>query len=146
MKPKINTIVSIGIFITICLCLSGYMLLSVFESDTVIWYQYAIVVVLGPLALGLMAKTMLGYKRVKIGKNKISIHFPLRFKKSVFSIKDIRHWTEQIVKTAGGTFKELVVLFENGKKLTLSLQEHTNYLETVKYLKSKCGRKFMENK
>ncbi|MEM9389296.1 MAG: hypothetical protein AAGA02_02410 [Bacteroidota bacterium] len=145
-KPKINTLASIGIFIAICLGLSGYMLSRILKSDMIIWYQYAIVIVLGPLSLGLLAKTILGYKRVEIGKNRIIVQFPLRFKKSIFSIKEIKQWTEQKVKTAGSTFKELVVLFDNGKKLTLSLQEHTNYIETVKYLKKKCGRKFIESK
>ncbi len=121
-------------------------MLELLSTDRVIWYQYALTVVPGPLALGLLFKTTLGYKRVEMGKNRINIRFPVRFKVNSFQLKDVEQWTEQRVKTAGSTFKELVVRFSNGKKLTLSLQEHTNYVEAVKYLKKKCGRKYIESK
>lgn len=111
-----------------------------------IWYQYGIAIVLGPLALGLLAKTIFGYKRVEIGKNRIGINFPLRFKKNSYNLKEILQWTEQKVKTAGGTFKEVVIRFDNGTKITLSLQEHTNYLEAVKYLRKKCPKKYIDSK
>lgn len=143
-RPKINTLLSIGIFIALCFGISGYMLSLILESGRTVWYQYALVIVPGPLALGLLTKTLLGYKRVEIGKNRIGIQFPLRFKKVSFTLKEVKQWTEQKVKTAGGTFKELVILFDNGKKLTLSLQEHTNYLDAVKYLRKKCARKYIE--
>lgn len=122
------------------------MLSMLLESESIIWYQYAISIILGPIALGLLAKTLLGYKRVEIGKNRIGIRFPLRLKKNSYSLKEIKQWTEQKVKTAGGTFKEVVILFDTGKKLTLSLQEHTNYLEAVKYLRKKCPGKYIETK
>ena len=131
-RPKINTLLSIGIFVALCFGISGYMLSLILESGRTVWYQYALVIV------------PLGYKRVEIGKNRIGIQFPLRFKKVSFTLKEVKQWTEQKVKTAGGTFKELVILFDNGKKLTLSLQEHTNYLDAVKYLRKKCARKYIE--
>ena len=81
-------------------------------------------------------------KKVYIGKEKIDIHFPTRFTKKTYGIKDIASWKEEQVKTATGTYKELEVLFQSNYKLNLSYQEHTDYPAVVRYLKKKCGRKF----
>ncbi len=146
VKPKINTLLSLGIFITICLSVSGYTLSVMIGSNSIQWYQYLIVLILTPLALGILFKTLLGYKRVEVGKNKITVYHPIRFSNQSYQVKEIRQWTEQNVKTAGSTFKELNILFDSGKKLSLSLQEHTNYLDLLKYLKKKCSSQYVESK
>ncbi len=146
VKPKINTLLSLGIFITICLSVSGYTLSIMMRSGNIQWYQYLIVLILTPLALGILFKTLLGYKRVEVGKNKITIYHPIRFSSQSYLLKEVKQWTEQKVKTGGSTFKELTILFDSGKKLSLSLQEHTNYLDLLKYLKKKCSRQYLESK
>ncbi|TRX56275.1 hypothetical protein FNH22_16685 [Fulvivirga sp. M361] len=142
-KPKIGTLFSIGIFVAFCLGISLYIFL-ILEDRPAQWYHYLIIVTLSPLALGLLTKTVLGYKKIAIGKERITINYPIRFSQRVYNLKDIESWTEQKVKTATGTFKELTVLFKNGKRLNMSFQEHSNYIESVKYLRKKCGKKYRD--
>ncbi len=144
VKPKNSTLFSLGVFIVICLGISGYMLPRVLEGGRVEWYEYLFVIVPGPIALGLMTKTIFGYKKVEVGQERISISYPIRSARRVYPLKEIDRWTEHEVKTAGSKFKELNVYFKNGKKLALSLQEHDRYADMIKYLRKKCAKKFVK--
>ena len=146
VKPKISTLFSLGIFIVLCLGVSGYTLFTMLDREYVAWYQYLLVIVPGPLALGLMTKTVLGYKKVQVGQERIIVTYPARFTKKIYPLKEVEHWTEHEIKTAGSKFKELNVRFKNGKKLALSLQEHDRYIDVIKYLKKKCAKKFIAQK
>lgn len=141
VKPKAGTLFSIGIFIAFCLAIAGYTA-TLMLSNTAQWYHYLIVITLAPVALGLMARTILGYKKIAVGKERIVIKHPTRFSEKNYTLKEIDHWTEQQVKTATGTFKEVTIFFQDGKRLNLSFQEHSNYPETVKYLRKKCSKKY----
>lgn len=140
-KPKIGTLFSLGLFIFISLAIAIYTAYYMLNANTIAWYQYAVVIILFPLALGLAAKVILGYKIIEIGKEKLDITFPTRFKKETYRIKDIDYWKETKVKTATGTYKEVEIQFENKKKLALSYQEHTDYPKVIQYLKKKCAKK-----
>ncbi|HNP19160.1 MAG TPA: hypothetical protein PKL31_12045 [Fulvivirga sp.] len=108
------------------------------------WYLYAGLIVLGPIGLGLLFRTVLSYKIVYLGKGSIEVRFPTRFKKVTYKLNSIVRWSETTVKTPGGKFKELEIVFDNKKKLQLSIQEHTNYPQVIKYLKKKCPKKFIQ--
>ena len=140
-KPKIGTLFSLGLFVALSLTVAIYTTTFMVDSEYIAWYQYLIVIVLFPLALGLAAKVILGYKVIEIGKEKLDIRFPTRFKRKSYRIKDIDYWKETQVKTATGTYKEVEIQFEDKKQLTLSYQEHTDYTKVVNYLKKKCARK-----
>lgn len=140
-KPKTGTLFSLGVFISFCLGIAIYILLIILDQSAQ-WYHYLIVLIVGPLALGLLARTILGYKMIAVGKERITIKHPVRFSERQYLLKDIAHWTEQQVKTGTGTFKELTIFFQDGKNLNMSFQEHSNYQETVKYLRKKCSKKY----
>jgi hypothetical protein len=140
-KPKINTLFSLGIFMSICLTAAGVSLYYMLTEQSYEWYRYAMTVVFGPLGLGLLFRSIFSYKVARFGKGAIEINYPTRWKKVVHQINDIKHWRETKIKTMGGNYKELEIMFENSKKLNLSMQEHTNYPQVIKYLKAKSSKK-----
>ena len=131
-----------AIFIAISLSLAIFCAYLMLDSGKIVWYQFLTAIILGPVALGLLAKVILGYKIVSIGKERIEIKYPTRFSSKTYPIKEIDSWRETEVKTATGVYQELEVLFSNRKKLNLSYQEHTEYPAVIKYLKKKCSKKF----
>lgn len=139
-KPKIGTLFSLGLFVILSLGLASFTAYHMFNATTIAWYQYLIVIILFPLGLGLAVKVVLGYKIIEIGKERIEVRFPVKFKKESHKLKDIERWKETTVKTATGTYKEVDIRFSDKKQLTLSYQEHTDYPKVVKYLKKRCAR------
>ncbi|UII32902.1 hypothetical protein LVD17_03540 [Fulvivirga ulvae] len=140
-KPKVGTLFSLGLFIAISLSVAIYTAFLMLASNSIAWYQYAIVIILFPLSLGLAVKVVFGYKIISIGKEKLDITFPTRFKRESYKIKDIDYWKETQVKTATGTYKEVEIQFDDKKQLSLSFQEHTDYPKVIQYLKKKCAKK-----
>ena len=141
-KPKMGTLFSLGVFITICLGTCGYLLFRYLNEGQFAMLQYVIMLVTGSLGLGLLARIILGYRIVSIGKSKIEVRYPTRFKTLNYKLQNILHCRERKVKTASGTFKELEVQFDDKKKLMLSYQEHTDYPKVISYLRQKCPKKF----
>lgn len=140
-KPKIGTLFSLGAFIVLSVVIASFTASHMIGEENIAWYQYLIVIVLFPLALGLATKLIFGYKIIEVGKEKIDIFFPTRFKRQSYKIKEIDFWQETQVKTATGTYKEVQIQFADKKKLSLSYQEHTEYPQVIKYLKKKCAKK-----
>ncbi len=141
-KPKIGTLFSLGTFIVLCLLLAGWALLTMQGKSNYTWYQYGAVIFFAPLGLGLLLRTIFSYKIVRIGKGEITVSFPTRFNSKAYKLNNIIHWGEQDIKTAGGKYMEMQILFDDKKKLYLSMQEHTNYSKVIQYLKKKCSKKF----
>lgn len=139
-KPKVGTLISLGIFVAICLSVSGYTFQYIQSNQNNAWYLWLIIVLLAPLSLGLLTKTILGYKIVQLGKGKVNLSYPTRFFKKSYSVKQVTGWKEESVKTSTGNFQELKIQFDDKRKLSLSLQEHTGYKDVVRYLKSKCKK------
>lgn len=140
-KPKVGTLFSLGTFILTSLAIAGVTAWYMLHSNSIAWYQYLIVLILFPLGLGLAAKVIFGYKIVQVGKGRIDISFPVRFKKTGYRLKEIDSWKETQVKAATGTYKEVEINFLDKKQLYLSYQEHTDYLKVIQYLKKKCPKK-----
>jgi hypothetical protein len=78
---------------------------------------------------------------VNIGKESVIIRFPTRFSSKSYALKEIKTWHETAIKTAGGNYKEVEILFTDMKKLNLSMQEHTNYANLIKYMSKKASKK-----
>jgi hypothetical protein len=53
----------------------------------------------------------------------------------------ITDWYEESVKTASGTYREIIIRFSNGKKIRISMQEHVRYKEALNYMQKKCRTK-----
>ena len=141
VKPKISTQFSLGVFVAACISVGGYAGNVVFISNNPEWYHYVILFVFGPIGLGLLMRMIFKYKIVEIGKGKFTIKLPTRFFEKSYELEDVKHWRETTIKTAGGQFKELEILFEDHKRLYLSMQEHNEYHNVVKYLKKKVSKK-----
>ncbi|MEQ8245618.1 hypothetical protein [Fulvivirga sp.] len=141
VKPKVSTLFSLGIFVAACISISGYTLSIVLNSSNPQWYHLATTALLGPLGLGLLFRIVFKYKVVSVGKESIIIRFPTRFSSKNYPLKEVKMWHETAIKTAGGKYMEVEILFTDMKKLNLSMQEHTNYANVIKYMKKKASKK-----
>ncbi|MTI21284.1 hypothetical protein E1176_09650 [Fulvivirga sp. RKSG066] len=139
-KPKVGTLFSLGVFIVICLLISGYAIGHYLSGATMEWYHYTLAIIFFPIGMGLLFRLLLGYRVVRVGKQKIEIHFPSRFTTRNYKLRDIVKWKEVEVKTVSGTFKELEIFFNDNKKIALSIQEHTDYQQLRKYMQKKCSK------
>jgi len=139
-KPKISTLFSLSIFILLCFLVSGYAIGYMLSGKSIEWYHYTLAIIFFPIGLGLLFRMLLGYRVVRVGKEKFEVHFPSRFTTRTYKLKDISQWKETAVKTVSGTFKEVEILFNDRKKITVSIQEHTDYKPLIKYLQKKCAK------
>jgi hypothetical protein len=59
-----------------------------------------------------------------------------------YPLSDVQFWFENQVKTGKkSVYRELVVKFTDGKKISLSPKESTEYERTLQYLKQKLPKK-----
>lgn len=142
-KPKGNTLFALGLFFLICVTTLGYTLYNFLSYDSRYWYQYIIFIVVTPVALVVLVKTIKGYKIIKLGKGKLSVSYPFIFKKQLFAMQELVSWAEEIIKTPGTNFKELKMEFPQDK-VSLSNQENGEYLKIYSYLKKKHLKKFLK--
>lgn len=115
----------------------------VLKTGQTSWYHYLYMIGFGPVALGLILRQIFGYKTISIGKDKLIISFLLRRKKITHFLKQLKQWGETSIKTPSGNYKELEVVFEDQRKVVISMQEHTEYHQVIKYLKKKHSRKMI---
>lgn len=141
VKPKVSTLFSLGIFVAACLSISGYTLGIVLSSNNPEWYHFATTAFLLPLGFGLLLRMIFKYKVVSIGKESIIINFPTRFNVKNYPLKEVQLWKETSIKTAGGKYMEVEIVFNDSKKVNLSMQEHSNYSDVIKYLNKKVAKK-----
>jgi len=139
-KPKVSTLFSLGMFIAISLSASGYAIGRFFSGGTMLWYHYALSFIFFPIGMGLLFRLLLGYRVVTISKGRFDVNFPSRFSKKSYKIKELDQWKEVEVKTISGTYKEIELVFDDKKKLSFSMQEHTDYPKLKKYLNKKCAK------
>ncbi|MEO1051169.1 MAG: hypothetical protein AAFX87_11110 [Bacteroidota bacterium] len=141
-KPKFNTLFSLGFFLAAAYTFFFISLIYILNNPLKFeWYHVAGTVILGPIALGVTVRTLVGYKIVTISKEKVKINYKFRFSKKQLNLKDLELWKETTIKTLSAPYKELEMKFNNGKKLKLSMQEHTDYKKVVNYLNKKCAKK-----
>lgn len=140
-KPKKSTLVSLSIFILLDIALIFATITSIDRSEVVYWYHYLFLIILIPIGVLVLAKVLWGYKITKFGKGEVAVRFPVRFKAYTQPMKQINSWQEEVIKTASGKYEQTEIIFENGKKLTLGKQEHSNYEKVINYLKKKAGKK-----
>jgi hypothetical protein len=64
-----------------------------------------------------------------------------------YKLEAVQFWFENQVKTGkNSVYKELVIKFEDGKKVTLSPKESTDYEQVIQYLKQKLAKKKIDVK
>lgn len=140
-KPKFNSVFSIAVFLILVFAAFAYTAYEFFVRSSSSLYVYFGMVFSGALGLGLLLKLLWNWKTVTIAKERFEVHYPFRFKKMVLAGKNLRTWEEINIKTWGGQYAELTLLFDNKKKITLSKQEHTDYAKAINYLVKKFKQK-----
>lgn len=140
-KPKKSTLFSLSLFLILDFALIAATFNSIVNSNEIYWYHYIFLLILIPVGIGVLIKTILNYKITRIGKGKIDIKIPARLKNKSYSLKDIKQWQEVTIRTATGIYQQLEIVFLNDDKLTLGRQEHSAYDQIIKYLQQKSGKK-----
>lgn len=139
-KPKGNTLFALSMFLILCYGLLGYTLYNFLNFKPHYWYQYAIFIIITPIALSVTVKTIQSFKIIRIKKEQLFLHHPILLKKKKFNMKQMEYWEETIIKTQGTTFKQLTLNF--GKtKVKLANQENTEYIKVLRYLQRKYATK-----
>ena len=141
-KPKRSTYISLGIVVAILFAGLSYIL---HDFSTVRTYGLAFYLIsasiLTVVLLMLLVKMMAGYRFVSAGKGKIMVRLPLRGMKKDYAIADVLAWQEEIVHTNKKEFRQLTIVFDDKRSISLSNHEHVNYIELYKYLIKKVPKK-----
>jgi hypothetical protein len=140
-KPKISTLISLGIFLALVFGVLIYNFLQYYASGYQSVLNLLLMAVLTPIGIGILIKILVGYRIIAIGKNKINIRFPLRFINYDVRLNEISKWKETRIKTFSSWYHELEIQSSSGKKIKLSKQEHTEYDRVLNYLGKKCRNK-----
>lgn len=111
----------------------------VLTGFSVPWYHYLVTLTLFPLAVAIFIRIFWTYKVLELGKSRISVRYPFRFKNLSVAINNIDTWQETNINNKTGQYKEIEIRI-SGKKITLNNQEHSNYREALQYLNKKASK------
>jgi hypothetical protein len=144
-KPRASTVTSFVFFLTITFVVIGMNIYSILQSPA--WYNYLTIGLLAPIGGFVFYKIFLRYKVVSLGNNQIEVNFPVLRQRKNYKLEFVEFWFENQVKTGKNSiYKELAIKFEDGKKITLSPKESTEYDRVIQYLKQKLAKKKVEVK
>jgi len=139
-KPKGNTMFALSMFLLIAYGLIAYTAYNMYSYSSTYWYQYVIICLIVPIALFVSIKTVKSFKIITIGKNKITLKYPLLGKEFTSSLRSLVSWEEVVVQTAGNVLKELTKTLED-KTIKLTSQENGAYSQIYSYLEKKFAAK-----
>jgi hypothetical protein len=121
--------------------------LAISMDANAMWYNYLILALLIPMGSFVLYKIFIRYQVIKMGNNKVTVQLPVLRRFREYSLENIIAWAENKVKTGkNSSFKELQILFDDGKKIVASHKEHTEYERMLKYLSQKAPGKKVEAK
>lgn len=132
-KPKGTTIFSLSLFLIID-CAIGIWAWTTMPPSPTVWIIIPIACLV--VALIVFLKMLLGYRIITVNGNRWQVKRLINRNIS-FSDEDIKWWKEIVIRTAGGLYKQLHVHAGKGNDAKISLQEHTEYQEVLKKLKTK---------
>ena len=138
-RPKFSALFALGMFILASFSIGGYNLSRIISAEGW-WLNYTLSILFLPLGIAILIRQMWSYKIVKMDRNKLIIEYPIRFNKKSFVLKELEYWQETVIKTVNGQFKQVDLAF-NQTKVTLAMQENTNYSKIVSYLSQKLAGK-----
>ncbi len=140
-RPQTNTLVSFAFFLVITFVVLAMNVISVLRESSA-WYNYLIIALLLPIGLFVTYKIFIRYKIIRAGNNQIEINYPVLRSSEKHSLQSVVAWRENIVKTGkNSVYKQLEILFEKKKRISLGEKEHTEYVRLVQYLQQKLPRK-----
>ncbi len=138
-RPKKRALFSIGVFLIISFSL-GFVNLRYIIAGDYKWYNLLIVLLFLPLALVILIRQFVSFKIITIDKDTIKVAHPFIIKGYSFKLSQIISWEETIINTKNGEFKELFIL-SSSYKLKLTIQENSNYVNIIAYLRKKIPGK-----
>jgi hypothetical protein len=122
-------------------------LIIVRADPSPMWYNYVILALLIPMGAFVFYKIFIRYQIIVMGNNKISVKLPVLRRFREYSLQNIIAWAENKVNTGKtSTYKELQILFDDGKKIVAGHKEHTEYERMLKYLTQKAPGKKVATK
>jgi len=140
-KPQTNTLVSFAFFLLITVTVLIMNIVSAIRG-AVAWYNYLIIALLLPMGMFVAYKIFIRYKVIRAGNNQIEIRYPVLRRSEKYTLNSVLAWRENIVKTGkSSVYKQLEILFEDKKRISLGQKEHTEYVRLVQYLQQKIPRK-----
>ncbi|UXP30729.1 hypothetical protein N6H18_10230 [Reichenbachiella agarivorans] len=138
-KPKISTLFSVSVFITIALGLFVYGILNINDAESKIGW-YLLIYTSGPIGIVVLLKILMGVKIMKIAKEKFELNMPFQFKRLKFESKELEKWSHSSIKTMGGKYEEITWRLKSGKEFGLSKQENTEFDKVLRYMKKKLKK------
>lgn len=140
-KPQLNTLISFSLFLVITAVVFAMNVVSIM-NDTAVWYNYVIATALLPIGLFVLFKIFIRYKIIRAGNNSIDISYPVLMQTEKYPLQSIVAWRENIIKTGkNSVYKQLEILMDNKKRISIGHKEHTEYARLVQYLQQKIPKK-----
>ncbi|MFM7857981.1 MAG: hypothetical protein ACKO96_40200 [Flammeovirgaceae bacterium] len=139
-KPITSTLISFTLFVIITFVVIGMNIYAIQLRGA--WYNYLTIGLLFPIAGFVIYKIFVRYKVLILGNNQIEVNFPVLRQFRKYKLDNVQFWVENQVKTGkNSVYRELVIKFSDGQKVSLSPKESTEYDRTIQYLKQKLPRK-----
>lgn len=140
-KPQLNTLISFSLFLIITIVVFTMNVISIINKYAV-WYNYVIAAALLPIGLFVLYKIFIRYKVIRAGNNSIDISYPVLMQTEKYPLQSIVAWRENIIKTGkNSVYKQLEILMDNKKRISIGHKEHTEYVRLVQYLQQKIPKK-----
>lgn len=140
-KPQLNTLISFSLFLIITIVVFTMNVVSIMNKSSA-WYNYAIAAALLPIGLFVLYKIFIRYKVIRAGNNSIDISYPVLMQTEKYPLQSIVAWRENIIKTGkNSVYKQLEILMDNKKRISIGHKEHTEYVRLVQYLQQKIPKK-----
>lgn len=136
-KPKKSTLFSLSLFLILAYGVGIWTALTVPSSP---FYWRLIPILCFITAVMITLKVLLRFQTILIQGDQWKVKNLVKAD-SVFTSQDIEWWKETEIKTAGGPYRELHIHAKGGINLKVSLQEHTEYLNIIKRVRSKYPKK-----
>jgi hypothetical protein len=140
-KPRTSTLLSFSLFLLITLVVFFMNAYSIISKQAA-WYNYVIAAALIPIGLIVLYRIFIRYKVIRMGNNQVILSFPVLRRRYQYPLQEIVSWKESIVKTGkSSVYKELEVRFADARKLSIGLNEYSEYNRIVQYLNQKAPKK-----
>lgn len=136
-RPKSTSLVAVGVFLLIVLATDGWLLAGLIRnpSSYFVW-KLVLVPTLFVIGITVAVKSYFSASHLSLGKDKLTYHYPFSSPKT-HPVSEISSWHEDVIKRKNSTYRRVSILLVDGKKLTLSNHENSNYDKVVGYLKKK---------
>jgi hypothetical protein len=140
-KPRTSTLLSFSLFLLITLVVLIMNAYSIISKQAA-WYNYVIAAALIPIGLIVLYRIFIRYKVIRMGNNQVILSFPVLRRRYQYPLQEIVSWKESVVKTGkSSVYKELEVRFADARKLSIGLNEYSEYNRMVQYLNQKAPKK-----